>query len=371
MAVGLYDADMSIYKQTIPNLELMKQAAYYKQHNQITTLTRNFEPIQYDKYIYQKDYNDGLFPRKIMSYGNVEISGLAFSNHKYKPMELEKEMLVPDRSIYETMFPLFERDKGKYKLLQKNLNAQHLRLSLDGKTVWNKFYKQISETTNQNFFFHDIDLNKIQNSTETIKDLIKNCRTASSGIISVKFPINVYNSEDLLKWLDFRWSADFFIINYYGMMDMDVFEEVIRRCHGTTKLSKIQYIVTYGFKDEQDFVDNGIEKIYDQFILACSERQKISLKYEDNFFINKEWEQFFSLLQIYNSTVLKVKKENFERYREENTLFRIVRGFNEVRGRNETFTKDEARYLFAFIREKNYPLFCKFYEQGLTKRLEE
>lgn len=370
MSIGLYDADMLTYSHTAPNLELMKLAAYYKQKQHITVMTKNFCPEKYSKYIYQKDYNDGYYPQNFRQFSNIKCGGLAFSNNIYKPLPYEIEKMIPDKTIYDNMYSIFGTNKDKERIFKICLNAQHLRLSLDGQNIWNDYYKQLTSTANACFFFHDINLNNIKDSTLIIKELIKDTTLKNRGLISTKFPIEVYCVEDLLKWLDFQWSQDFFTLNYYGTMNTEEFKEVVRRCIGTTKLHNIQYIVTYGYKDQQDFVENGLEKIYDQLIVACSNRLKILLKYEDNFFTDKRWEDIFLLWKCYNSTVLQIRYNNFEKYRQNNSLYRLVKGFHTERKINNFFTKQEARELFFFVMQNNYPLFCKFYEQGLTEKVE-
>ena len=370
MSIGLYDDDMVTYTHTAPNLELMKLAAYYRQKHQITIMTRLFRPDMYTKYIYRKDYDNGVYPYKFREFNNIECGGLAFSNGIYRPLPQDIEIMIPDKSIYEVFKNDFGNNKAKQTIFKTCMAAQHLRLSLDGQNIWNDFSKQLQNSSNENYFFHDIDLNAIKDSHLAIQDLLKNTTRVNKGYISTKFPIQVYNEEDLMKWINFKWSADFFTLNYNGIMSDDCLEELLERCRGTTKMYNIQYIVTYGFKNQQDFVENGIEKIYSQLMLACTQQSKILLKYKDDFFQDKRWERIIDLWNCYNEHIVTQNKFQFNKYRKERTLKNFVRGFQEKTSNYVRFTIQEARELFLFTKENNYELFRRFYEESPTE-LEE
>ena len=83
MSVGLMDWDFSTYLLVPFNLEIMKLSTYYKKKREIVVLSKDFEPNYYTKFIYRKDYTDQLFPKGLMTTGNVEYGGLAFSNNIY------------------------------------------------------------------------------------------------------------------------------------------------------------------------------------------------------------------------------------------------------------------------------------------------
>lgn len=62
MSVGLYDADKATYPLIVYNLDLMKYATYYKQQNEIVSYTEQYNPENYSKFIFRKDYDDGVYP---------------------------------------------------------------------------------------------------------------------------------------------------------------------------------------------------------------------------------------------------------------------------------------------------------------------
>lgn len=369
MSIGLYDADMVEYTHTAPNLELMKMAAYYRQKREITVMSPLFQPDKFTTFYFRKDYDDGRYPRKLRDFNNVEKGGYAFSRDKYSPLPIEIEKTIPDTTIYNTMKKQFCTNKKNERIFTTCLNSQHLRLSLDEKNIWNDFSKQLSIIKNQNFFFHDRNLEKIKDAPEIIKELVnKNTTMLMFGYISTKFPINIYSEKELMRWLDLKWSGNFFTINYYGLMDMDFFKELLTRTKGTAKLNNIQYFVNYGFKDQQDFVLNGSEKIYEQLILACSNRQKILLKYTDNFFQDKNWERVIKLWNGYNRNICGLRVSDYNYFFNTMTLKKFCSSLRKTHNYNYEFNIQDARDLFMFVKDEHYPLFCQFYEKGLNNK---
>lgn len=368
MSVGLYDADMMAYTHTAPNLELMKYATYYKNRGEVTTISPHLNPSFFKTFIYRKDYDDGDFPN-LSKYNNVIYGGLGYSNNQYVPLPQEIEELVPDTTIYNKMKPIFGNNLTNERIFNTCLNCRHLRLSLDGKTVWPDFLKQIDESRINNYFFHDYDLNKIEGSTDAIKLLLNTGRVRRGvNLISNKFPIKVYNEEDLEKWAHFLVSSDFFNLNYYGLMSTEYFKYFIRTSTLQNSGKSIQYIVTYGFKDQQDFVDNGIETMYDQFIIACTNHKKISLIYDDDFFIDDIWKDFFLLLELFNSSICQMSKQNFLDRREGNSLYQFAKNLKKYPRHIKNITIEQARKIFAHIRVTNYNLFKKLYESNLIDK---
>ena len=176
MSVGIYDADLSTYKLVPFNLEAMKLSAYYKKQGEIVVLSPQFTPEKNTKFIYRKDYNDGVFPLNLMS-PNVEYGGLAFSNNVYEPLPLEIERMRPDASIYARAEPLIlsatGREREKKKIFQNMMEAEHCRLSLDGKTVWDEYPRQFKFLANaRNLMLHDYNLGEVENSFDTVRRLL-------------------------------------------------------------------------------------------------------------------------------------------------------------------------------------------------------
>ena len=179
MSVGIHDADLSTYKLVPFNLEVMKLSAYYKKQGEIVVLSPQFTPEKNTKFIYRKDYNDGLFPLNLMS-PNVEYGGLAFSNNVYEPLPLEVERMRPDTSIYSRAEPLIlgapGREREKKKIFQNMMTAEHCRLSLDGKTIWDEHPRQFKcLAAARNLMLHDYDLDKLSSRLRDCRLLCRGC----------------------------------------------------------------------------------------------------------------------------------------------------------------------------------------------------
>jgi len=111
-------------------------AAYYKRRNQLVVFSPIFAPDRHEKFIYRKDYEDGQYPPNLLSTPNVEYGGLAFSNNKYKALPIDIEKMKPDTYLYHKMGQFIQGDKTRDKIWNNMVTAEHMRLSLDGKTIW-------------------------------------------------------------------------------------------------------------------------------------------------------------------------------------------------------------------------------------------
>ena len=74
----IYDSDFFHYPNVIPNLECAKYAAWRKKKRDIVVFNNNFEPSLYTKTFYRKEYDDGIYDRRILD-SSVEYGGRAFS----------------------------------------------------------------------------------------------------------------------------------------------------------------------------------------------------------------------------------------------------------------------------------------------------
>lgn len=124
------------------SLECMKLSAYYKRHNQLVIFSPFFVPDRHQKFIYRKDYEDGDYPFNLINIPNVEYGGLAFSNNKYIPLPPDIEKMKPDASLYNKMAEHFKLNKTQQTIWQNMMTAEHMRLSLDGKTIWPEYGRQ-------------------------------------------------------------------------------------------------------------------------------------------------------------------------------------------------------------------------------------
>lgn len=365
MSVGCYDADMQKYQHVPYNLELMKLSAYYKRKGQIVSLAQVFKPERYTKFIYRKDFFDGDFNQKIFTTQNVEWGGQAFSGEKYIPLDEKIEILKPDTFLYNKIKDQFSNQvqyKEAFKVME---NANHFRLSLDGQTIWKDFEKQLTWSKPYTIFLHDFNLNRIEGAFDIINDM-----TAESVMVNRrpgvgnKFPIQVNNREDLLKWCRLQPARHFFSLQYNGIIDNNTLKDFIDMTRGTSIPRQLDYVVSAGRFDENEFLKEGLRKIYLQICFLRREKVQISLKYEDNFFSNPLWGKLIDLFNYYLNGFLRFNKDRQDKSINYDTLYSFCRSFKDRVHSCERYpiTLDEARDIFKFVAENNYDLFRMFYE---------
>lgn len=371
MSIGLYDGDLQKYFHCPFNLELMKIAAYYKNKNQIVSLSPTFSPERYSQFFYRKDYYDGSFPEKLMTSKNVEYGGLAFTQGIYAPMELAIETTPPDRSIYEKVLKTyfdFKGQEGLRKSYAALTNSQHLRLSLDGKTVWPEFEKQLKDIDSTSaFFFHDADLGKIENSYEVIQDILKLRKdTMLPQRVGMKFNTTINTDDDLIKWSSLYNLNNFFALEFQGLIGDEALSEVVDNIPNS-RSKQIEYNITKNLSSQNDFFLKRLPKIYHQLLFCRDNRRFFSLKYDDNFFVDKRWERVIDLLNCYIRSAARSNLQNWTKYNSEDSLFKFCSSFDNHKYLKENFTKEEAKDLFVFVANNNYDLFKEFYETRQIK----
>lgn len=369
MSIGLYDDDFATYIHVPFNLELMKLSSYYKNRKEIVTLSPFFCPEKYTKFFIRKDYYDGKFPENILLIKNLSYGGLAFSNNKYIPLDLEIEKQIPDTSIYfkyKEMFSTNERFKINFNTLA---NSEHLRLSLDGIHLWEDYFNQIKNfNIPNNLFFHDYNLNSIENCIDIIKDLLNRFqKNKVKGKIGSKFPIQVNSNKELLNWIKFIPLENFFTIQFNGIMEDEVFVEFINTSPLIT-INQFEYNIGSASSLTNQKIISLLPKIYKQVIFSRRHKKKISLKYEDNFFIDKRWNEVIQLINMYSTTIINLDQKKFNYYIKDDTMFKFAKKLEEKpRFKNRTINKQKAREIFQFVRENNYELFKLFYECSNVK----
>jgi hypothetical protein len=171
----------------------MKLSAYYKKKREVVILSPSFTPERHQKFILRKDFDDGNFPIGLEKIPNLEYGGYAFSNGIYRPLPPEIEMLHPDTSLYDNMEKTIIAAKGRdqRKIFQNMMEAEHCRLSLDGKTIWEDYPKQFKFLkTARNLMFHDFDLGAIEGGFEEVQKLLNRARTDGWATrVGMKFPV--------------------------------------------------------------------------------------------------------------------------------------------------------------------------------------
>lgn len=158
-------------------------------------------------------------------------------------------------------------------------------------------------------------------------------------------------------------------MEYHGLLKDEELDDFLRFQEVSSNPTKIDYYVTSNYKDQNDFLKNGILKIYNQVLFLRMFKVKILLKYEDGFFIDRRWERVIDLFNAYRNSTAAIKLGDYHGFIKHDTMYSFVRGFNPKRIVNtrKAFDKEEARDLFLMVKEENYELFKSFYEAHFVK----
>ena len=352
----IYDADFFRYENVIPNLECAKYAAWRKKKRDIVVSSPSFEPDMYTKVFYRKEYDDGIFDKKILR-PNVEYGGRAFSD-VYQPFEMGMEKIEPDFSIYDK-YRLFYSDKKKpQQELKTIMYATHVRLSLDGKTL-EPFPFERMRPAHPSLIFHDYDIAAVDGALDLLKEV---CDARPSGLkyrIGNKFPINVYNYDDLRSWLELTPMGPCFYLQYNGVFtDEEIIDLVEKPALG---LRQLVYNFTYGCRDETEFTLQVLSKIFKQALFLRSCDKKILLNIDTDFFKTKELLDLMKLIDcFYGKTLNQWIRPH------KTTLYGYCawhrRAYLEVLPWiHFSVTQEEMRAAFQYMRTHNYEVFDMFY----------
>ena len=368
MSIGIEDADIVQYTLVPFNLECMKLSAYYKKSKEIVVLAPDFMPERHTKFIYRKDYDDGIYPPNLLTTPNVEYGGLAFSNNIYKPLPLDVERMKPDTTLYQKM----ERkivgngSANRKKIFNNMINCEHLRISLDGKTIWPEYTKQLGFLPQaRNIMFHDFDLNQIKDGFECVQDILKHARTDGWATrVGMKFPVKIYNGKDLLNWSSLRTNSTFFSFEYYGVIDWPTFYEWIGNVKERAVYKTLNYYVTEGPYTENQFIKEQLPQILKQVIFSRSYHIFFSLKYDTDFFSDKRWVDVLRLFNLYAHSAEGMTNARAYTTSQTSTIFDFASYSKNIPVfyMRDYMTRDEIREVFRFVSENQPELFELFYK---------
>lgn len=327
-------------------------------------LSPTFSPERYTHFYLRKDYYDGTYIPALNRYDNLEYGGLAFSGNVYVPALEEIEMSKPDPFIYERYKDLFiDNVQGQKATFTSLINNAHMRLSLDGETVWKNFEKQLQkDKRNHIIYFHDVDLGNIKDAPEVVNYLLEKYSYVREGSASIgtKFPIHCKDYEAFKVWNKLRFCDNFFSIQIDNILEDEEFAELISSISPATA-KKIRYQVASASSDKNLFIKEQLPKIFKQVIFCCNQHKQISLVVDDNFLINKEWLDVVSLLNLFMSAAVS--------YSNVPALYRFCKALRPRNAtyRNSVVCKEDARELFYYIHDNHQELFKMFYECNKVK----
>lgn len=364
MIIGLWDADFTTFRQPIFNLELMKLASYYKQQNHIVTLSPKLEPDRFTKFIVRKDWDDGKYPKEFFRE-NVTYGGRAFAE-QYIPLDKEIELSRPDTHIYDTFARVYSFNLYKMPEFGIMQHALHSRASYDGKTLSDSFLNSLNwiYSRNKSFIFHDYDLGKTECGLKAAHMVTEQKTSKIPIYIGAKFPISIYNDDQMYQWLQLKTLKSFFTLELHYIMSDDTFRVFLQKSFN--KCDNIECIVTSSCSDENDFMINKLPIFYKQALISSNRGKRFLLKYDSEFFKDKRYERVIDFINFFNHghavTYLDSRKNT-----KEITLYQYVKNWqtrweNYCKDQRLIFTFEEIREIFTFVREKNYEVFKMFYE---------
>ena len=357
MSYGLYDADLPYYPIPFYNLELMKMSSYYKRKREIVGLSPDFSPNRYGKFIVRQDFYNPYATH--YNVKNVEYGGRAFDGEKYKPLPLEIEKMKPDISLYERLKPKKVRGYSS-SALSTMRRAEHIRLSLDGKTIWKDFEKQFRYDNNCfGVIFHDYDLNQIEGAYELIKDNLSSWIKLSLGRrVGMKFPVQVDNKDDMCKWLSLQPMGSYFSLCHKGLINESYIPELNEIHQYSTAVRQASMDIT----DEVSI--NNIQRIFRTIINLRSYRLIFPLIYNEDCLIDSNWKMVMRLINRYNKhLVIGNDSEYFKRVEPYETLYSYCwAAIKQCQIKEPLLSKESIQSIFQFVRENNYDLFKDFYE---------
>ena len=360
MSYGLYDADLQFYPIPFYNLELMKLSSYYKRKREIVSLSPVFAPNKYSHFIVRQDFDSGItYPSQL---DQIVYGGRAFDGHIYKPMPYEIEIMKPDISLYNTVKSRYSK---KYKSsLSTMARAEHARLSLDGKTIWKDFEKQIRHDNNSyGLILHDYDLNKIMDASYFLQNELPNLiKNLSGRRIGMKYPMQIDNEQELLKWLIFEPLNIYFSLQFNGLpsnTSMPYIAEVKKHSYAWR-----QVLINITPNLNIIYSDAYIRRVFRYIVNLRSYGLFFPLIYDENAF-SEEWRTVIKFLDYYNNHLCYyLKSPDFcKRVEPYETLFSYAKSVilkEEVR--DKFLSKESIQQIFQFVRENNYELFKDFYE---------
>lgn len=361
MTYGLYDADLKYYPIPFYNLELMKLSSYYKHKREIVGLSLDFSPNKYNHFIIRQDFYNP-FNRSYIGK-NIEFGGRAFDGKDYKPLPLEIEAMRPDISLYSKLNP--QKIKGfSSSALSTMRRAEHIRLSLDGKTIWKNFEKQFRHDNDcYGVIFHDYNLNQIKGAYELISQELPSWIKHSLGRkVGMKFPIQVDNKEDMCKWVKLPPMSTYFSLCHKGIIDNSYIPELAEiRNHSNAVW---QASMDVSDLSQEDLINGGIQRIFRTIINLRSYRIVFPLIYNEASLTDNNWKMVMKLINRYNNhLVIGNDAEFFKRVEPFETLYSFCySSIKSTQIKEPLLSKESIQSIFQFVRENNYELFKDFYE---------
>lgn len=313
-----------------------------------------FKPEDFTKNYYRKDYNDGFFDART-TCKNVESGGFGFTNGIYIPFDTEIELSRADTGIYNSLQDIFATNVEYASRFEVMTRADHIRLSLDGKTVQKNWDRQLLPIGKAKhcIMFHDWNLNAISEMKEILTYLHK--REENHDIfIGNKFPIQCYNTFDIVRWSNVKVMDGNFILQYNGIMEDRALYDFFYYKGQTSIDRQLIYNVTSFCANLNEFIKRYFIQLFKQCIFVRNERRHINLIYDKQIITDERWQRIIDLLNHYVNTVAEfdISDECLQRYNIENWIERLK--WHIIHFQNFKFQIEEIQELMEFLKNK-YP----------------
>jgi len=363
MSYGLYDADLQFYPIPFYNLDLMKLSAYYKRKREIVGLSLDFSPNKYNHFIVRQDfYANQSYPLNLY---NIEYGGKAFNGDVYKPMPYEIEIMRPDISLYSKAIP--KQFAAYYKpAINTMRRAEHIRLSLDGATVWKDWEKQLRKDTDCfGLILHDYDPAAIDGCIDIIPDILQLIHRKPGRRLGMKFPAQIYEPETLIKWLKINPMGTYYSLHYNDLISHETALELTEVLKESKACRQISIDITETLQDAYP-IDYNIRRVYRNIINLRTQRLVFPLIYDNSIFTDNSWKAVMDLIKTYDDHMISESRHGrsyFSRVAPYETLYSYVRASTKQYDiKPPVIPVELARNVFQFVRENNYELFKDFYE---------
>ena len=335
---GLLDWDLTRWQQpTVFNLELMKLGSYYKQKRHLVKMLHNYNDELYSKVIVRKDYEDDDYPPKVFNNPKTEAGGLVFSGGLYSPLPEEIEVIPADTTIYTPMYRYYQPSPYYNSLV----TGVHCRLSLDNKTIWKNWEKQVDLPKGhyiaKSFIIHDINVTSLNYAKETLSELEERFGVVKA-YFGFRFPLKIKNDQELLDWSDFNILRNFSSIYLESFISDVTFNS----------LAKIADSYQYTMTPEM-MVNERLVALFKQGVFLRSHNSVLLLNIEEP----HSYSEYEVLLIELMNDYFKFKAHN-PRYNYA-PLYIVAKWWSN-------YLKYDLYYLFEYVRENNYELFKLFYE---------
>jgi hypothetical protein len=272
--------------------------------------------------------------------------------------------MKPDISLYGNLNPKLVHGYTK-NALSTMRRAEHVRLSLDGKTVWKNFEKQLRHDNNiYGIIFHDYNLNDIEGAQVLINDNIADWIAHLDGRrIGMKYPVSVNNKQDFISWLKFPPMSTYFSLIHRGLIKESDMPELAEIYKSTTARRQTSIDVFDGYTNET-LINGGIRRIFRNIINLRSLHLIFPLIYNESILVDDDWKKVMKLIYQYNLHILnKIGTEYFRRVEPYETLYSYYySALRHYYTKDPFYSKESLQSIFQFVRENDYELFKDFYE---------